>query len=193
VLTGVGRGRPLLELQSALKASIEQLPADKPRSIQTAITPLEILSAVAAGVDLVHSCWPFLLSKAGTAFVGAIDIQQQQQQQQKPQPLCLDMREFVHKSDSRPLVQGCRCVTCSDHSRAYVRHLLSTREITAVVLLQLHNLHHFLLFFDHIRASIREDRFQAYQQWCTQQWAESSAAVDDLPAPLESELMPDMI
>ena len=45
--------------------------------------------------------------------------------------LCMHRQE--HRADRRPLSTHCACYTCSRHSRAYVYHLLQTKEILAQV------------------------------------------------------------
>ena len=42
--------------------------------------------------------------------------------------------------DDRPLVEGCNCYACKNHSRAYIRHLWRCGESTAATLLSIHNI-----------------------------------------------------
>ncbi len=49
------------------------------------------------------------------------------------------------------------------HSRAYVHHLLHTKEMLALVLLDTHNVHHTLRFFAGIRAAIAAGEFGAFR------------------------------
>ena len=46
--------------------------------------------------------------------------------------------------DKQPLVSGCTCMTCSAYSRAYLYHLVCSKELLAEMLLFIHNLHHLL-------------------------------------------------
>jgi hypothetical protein len=43
--------------------------------------------------------------------------------------------------DKRPIQAGCSCLTCRTHSRSYVYHLVCAKELTAEILLFIHNLH----------------------------------------------------
>ena len=45
--------------------------------------------------------------------------------------LCMHRQE--HRADRRPLSTHCACYTCCRHSRAYIHHLLQTKEILAQV------------------------------------------------------------
>jgi tRNA-guanine family transglycosylase len=46
--------------------------------------------------------------------------------------------------DTRSVFPGCSCLTCQRHSRAYIYHLVMTKELLAEILLFVHNLHHML-------------------------------------------------
>ncbi|MDH4271928.1 MAG: tRNA-guanine transglycosylase, partial [Candidatus Aminicenantes bacterium] len=56
--------------------------------------------------------------------------------------------------DQRPLDEACRCYTCRNFSRAYLRHLYEREEISSAVLNTIHNLHFYLDIFHEIRQSI---------------------------------------
>ena len=54
-----------------------------------------------------------------------------------PASLVLDVWREQHRADSQPLSELCDCSTCQRHSRAYVHHLLKTKELLAQVLLRI--------------------------------------------------------
>lgn len=72
-----------------------------------------------------------------------------------------------HRLDKGPLVAGCSCFTCQNHSRAYIHHLLHTHEMLAGVLLEMHNTHWWLAFFAAIRGAIQQGRLKEYVEWFT--------------------------
>ena len=76
----------------------------------------------------------------------------------------LNMLDKQHKEDQRPLVQGCKCFACKNHTRAYVHHLLLVHEMTAQILLELHNTHQMLEWFARIRKSIAQGTFEKLRQ-----------------------------
>jgi queuine tRNA-ribosyltransferase len=52
------------------------------------------------------------------------------------------IKNAMYRSDSRPLDEACTCPCCAGgFSRAYLRHLFLAREILALRLLSVHNLH----------------------------------------------------
>ena len=59
-------------------------------------------------------------------------------------------------------VAGCDCFTCTNHSRAYIHHLLQCHEMTAAVLLDIHNIHHYCNFFGAVRGAVRAGTFAEF-------------------------------
>ena len=49
--------------------------------------------------------------------------------------LLLWLLQYRYGMDFRPILPECGCYTCTNHTRAYIHHLLVTKEILARVLL----------------------------------------------------------
>lgn len=47
----------------------------------------------------------------------------------------VDLNSTEFAADFRPLISGCGCYTCVTHTRAYLHHLLVTKELLAGILL----------------------------------------------------------
>lgn len=82
---------------------------------------------------------------------------QHQHQCQHLLPLGTDLWPAHHAADLSPLSPHCSCYTCTTFSRAYLRHLLSAREMLAWTLLQVHNAHVVDDFFGGVRACLAEE------------------------------------
>ncbi|PWG60336.1 tRNA guanosine(34) transglycosylase Tgt [Bifidobacterium catulorum] len=67
------------------------------------------------------------------------------------------------KRDFRPLEEGCDCYTCTHYSRAYLHHLLKTREMSGCTLATIHNERFFVRLLDDIRASIDGGYFDEFR------------------------------
>ncbi|XP_033105229.1 queuine tRNA-ribosyltransferase accessory subunit 2-like [Anneissia japonica] len=67
----------------------------------------------------------------------------------------INLREQRYFDDFSPLVKNCECYSCEHHTRAYINHLLRTKELLGPVLLMLHNFHHYFEFFHELRESLR--------------------------------------
>jgi tRNA-guanine family transglycosylase len=74
----------------------------------------------------------------------------------------IDLFDTSYVHDMGPLLPGCQCYCCTNFSRAYVHHLLTHHEMTANVLLTLHNCHVNEQFFD----TLNSEEFRNHQdQW----------------------------
>lgn len=71
----------------------------------------------------------------------------------------LKIKSKKYTEDGRPVDPGCECPTCRNYSRAYLRHLYATRELSYFRLASVHNLHFMLRLMEQIRESIKLGRF----------------------------------
>ncbi|XP_065647954.1 queuine tRNA-ribosyltransferase accessory subunit 2-like isoform X1 [Hydra vulgaris] len=71
----------------------------------------------------------------------------------------MDLHESRYFDDLQALVEGCSCYCCIQYTRAYIHHLLVTKEMLSSVLLMIHNLHHWMNFFEEIQESLKENKF----------------------------------
>lgn len=45
---------------------------------------------------------------------------------------------FLFRKDTSPIVEGCSCYTCQNHTKAYINHLLNVHEMLAQTLLEMY-------------------------------------------------------
>jgi queuine tRNA-ribosyltransferase len=145
---GVSVGEPKGEMHEVIHLSAPLLPADRPRYLMGIGDFDDMLTAVEAGFDMFDCIMPTRNARNGTLFtsVGRISIKRE---------------EF--KYDDGPLDPNCRCYTCRNYSRGYLRHLFLSREILSMRLNTLHNLYFYLEFFRKMRASIEEGTFRRFK------------------------------
>jgi queuine tRNA-ribosyltransferase len=74
----------------------------------------------------------------------------------------LNLKNAVHEADDRPIDEGCPCGTCATHSRAYLRHLVRVKELSAHRLLTIHNLRYTLDLIAGAGVAIEAGRFAQY-------------------------------
>ncbi|KAA8894680.1 tRNA-guanine(15) transglycosylase-like protein [Sphaerosporella brunnea] len=139
-----------------MPAALQGLPR---LALDDAGDPRKLLQGVARGVDVFTAVFALEATDAGIElefeFPGT-------PLEQGVRPLGRDMwaeREEM-KTDTRPMVEGCSCYACTRHHRAYLCHLLSAKEMTAWVLLQIHNSHIMERFFAAVRESIARGTFE---------------------------------
>lgn len=141
---GLAVGEEPHERNAALEATFPELAEHKPRYVMGLGDPEGVLDAVARGADLFDCVWPTRLARHGRILTADGDYN-------------LRRAEFIR--DPRPLAEGCECHTCSTVSRAYLRHLLATNELTVFRLVSMHNLHFTLSLLAEARQAIVAGRF----------------------------------
>lgn len=135
-------------------------------------TPQDVLREISLGADLLTIPFIAASSDAGLAldftFPAPSSMTAQEEGATASRPLAIDLWLPTHATNKSSLSEGCQCYTCRNHHRAYLRHLLSAKEMLAWTLLQIHNYHTMDVFFSNIRESIIQGAFeqdvQAFEQ-----------------------------
>ena len=155
VLGGLHTGEDSAMHLTLLRSIISSLPASKPRVLSAATSsgsgaPDQVLRAIEEGVDLFEVTYTHQLTMLGQASVFQMDGFDQPSKNAVPITK-LHLRDSKYAHDKQPLLPGCTCFTCRNHTRAYIHHLLNVHEMLAPVLLDLHNIHHYAKFMETIR------------------------------------------
>ena len=69
------------------------------------------------------------------------------------------IKQAIYAHDHGPLDPECTCYTCSNYSRAYLRHLFMAKELLAMRLNTIHNLHFYLTLMQKAREALEKDSF----------------------------------
>lgn len=146
---GVSVGEPENVLLKGVEESTVHLPEDKPRYLMGVGDRLQIVEAVARGVDMFDCVIPTRHARNGSAFTQDGTVQ---------------VKAGRYKQDTRPVEEGCDCECCRNFTRAYVRHLLNTGEILGVRLLTLHNIHRYMTFMRDLRQSLENGDFDEFRR-----------------------------
>ena len=72
------------------------------------------------------------------------------------------IKQAQYREDAGPVEEDCRCYTCRNFSRAYLRHLFLAQEMTFSTLATLHNLTRYLDIMRDIRQAILLGKFPEY-------------------------------
>ncbi|XP_044511231.1 queuine tRNA-ribosyltransferase accessory subunit 2-like isoform X1 [Mangifera indica] len=166
---GFGLGESMDERPSLLNAVTDKLPEERPRLISGLGLPEEILQGVAAGVDLFDSVYIYHLTLGGFALIFPLDTMEKnlydfQSTDKGSDGTKINLKATLYRKDSTPILEGCSCYTCMNHTKAYINHLLNVHEMLAQILLEIHNTHHYLGFFHSIREAIKEGKFEQFQK-----------------------------
>ncbi|XP_062983716.1 queuine tRNA-ribosyltransferase accessory subunit 2 [Elgaria multicarinata webbii] len=171
-----------LKLLSSVTA---ELPEDKPRLIHGIGRPDEVLDCIERGVDVFESCFPYQVTERSCALSfsydfhlnpetavakenGQTDVEKKENEKtnetfsgaEEITSFEIYLKDKRYEDDFGPLVNGCSCYCCQNHSRAYVHHLLMTNELLAGVLLMMHNFQHYFGFFCSVQDALKKDRLE---------------------------------
>ena len=125
------------------------LPADRPRYLMGVGKPVDLVEAVARGVDMFDCVLPTRSGRHGQAWT-------------REGPLNLKNARFAE--DDAPLDPGSDCPASRDYSKAYLHHLIRSGEILGQVLLSWHNVAHFQALTAAMREAIAAGRFEAFRR-----------------------------
>ena len=145
---GLSVGESMADRNVALDAVMPELPENKVRYVMGLGDPEGVLAAVGRGADLFDCVWPTRLARHGRAITWSGDF---------------NIRRLEFAEDDRPLDAECGCLTCSTYSRAYLRHLQVTGELTVHRLLSIHNLAMTQDLLAGARRAIEDGSFDAYR------------------------------
>lgn len=162
------------EFTDILSLTLKHLPENKPRMMLGVWRPDMVLQAVQAGIDIFDTSYAYSVSENGRALVFDFDYREKHWESGdgsdstagtvvREQGFSINLKDTRYKEDFSPVLKGCGCYTCRSFTRAYINHLLTTSELQSGVLLMIHNLHHYLAFFETVRQALREDKFQELQ------------------------------
>ena len=142
-------GEPFQNTREMVSEVNQILPKNKIRYLMGCGYPEDILEAVSCGVDLFDCVLPTRNGRTGMAFTSEGKI---------------IIKASRYAQDPSPLDAHCRCYTCRNFSRAYIRHLFNAGEILGAKLVSYHNLYFYLRLMKQIRKSIETGRFKEFKE-----------------------------
>jgi len=147
-LGGLAVGESKEEMLDCVAWAAPLLPQARPRYFMGIGDPEGILEVVARGIDMFDCVLPTRTARTGSALTWQGRI---------------NLRNASYRTDPRPLDAECDCPACGRFSRAYIRHLVTQREILGLRLLSLHNLRFVLDLTARARAAIERGGFSSFK------------------------------
>jgi queuine tRNA-ribosyltransferase len=147
-LGGLAVGESKAEMLDCVAWAAPLLPQARPRYFMGIGDPEGILEVVARGIDMFDCVLPTRTARTGSALTRQGRI---------------NLRNASYRTDPRPLDADCDCPACERFSRAYIRHLVTQREILGLRLLSLHNLRFVLDLTARARAAIERGAFSSFK------------------------------
>lgn len=145
---GLSVGEPAEEMYAMTEVVCDILPEDKPRYLMGVGTPVNILENIALGVDMFDCVMPTRNARNGMLFT---------------KNGIMNMRNLKWKDDFSPLDEDGESFVDSLYSKAYVRHLMVSKEILGAQIATLHNLAFYLWLVKEARKQILAGTFTAWK------------------------------
>lgn len=156
------------DLKEIVSYTSALLPTDKLKVMLGAYLPHVTLELIMLGVDIFDSSLVNLVTNANRALVFNFNLSESVKRFPE-----IDLMDSKFKDDFAPFVEGCQCLACRKHTRAYTNHLLKTHELLGPMLLTIHNFHHYQRFFEAIREAIKGDQLPKLLELVADQYRES--------------------
>lgn len=145
---GISVGEPKEEFLDILQFTAPLLPENKPRYLMGVGTPDYLIEAAISGIDMCDCVLPTRIARHGTAMTS----------QGK-----LVVRNASYEKDFSSLDEECDCYACQNFTRAYIRHLINSKEILGVQLLSIHNLRFLTKLMERVRIEIENDNLLKFR------------------------------
>jgi queuine tRNA-ribosyltransferase len=145
---GLSVGEPEQQLYDMCQLCCEFLPGEKPRYLMGVGTPWNILEGIARGVDMFDCVMPTRNRRNAMLFTsnGIINI---------------DNKKW--ESDFSVLDSGIPSAVSNYYSKAYVRHLIKSKEILGLTIASIHNLAFYLWLVSEARQQIVSGNFTSWK------------------------------
>ena len=145
---GLSVGEPAELMYKHTEEVCSTLPADKPRYLMGVGTPVNILECIALGVDMFDCVMPTRNARNGMLFTseGIINIRN---------------KKWEH--DLSPIDPNGTASVDSKYSKAYLRHLMISKELLGAQIASIHNLSFYLWLVEQARIKIQDGTFHEWK------------------------------
>ncbi len=145
---GLSVGEPAEDMYKTTETVCAILPKDKPRYLMGVGTPVNLLECISRGIDMFDCVLPTRNARHGLIYTadGIINIKNQK-----------------WKSDFSPIDDSGICTSSSRYHKAYLRHLIHTKEYLGAQIASLQNLSFFLWLVKTARQHILDGTFTSWK------------------------------
>jgi queuine tRNA-ribosyltransferase len=146
---GLSVGEPEDEMYAMIEIVTSILPENKPRYLMGVGTPVNIIESVALGIDMFDCVIPTRNGRNGMLFTanGIINIKNEK-----------------WKDDFSPIDPEANSFVDTQYSRAYLRHLIISKEILGAQIASIHNLGFYFWLMQETRNQIDKGTFREWKE-----------------------------
>ncbi|WP_207760967.1 tRNA guanosine(34) transglycosylase Tgt [Holospora curviuscula] len=147
---GGSLGTTSKEMGEVLDMALEGLCLNRPIHLLGIGKIEDIFDGVMKGIDTFDCVIPTRLGRHGGALI--MPHYWKSAQESYHARTSINLLKSCFRNDHRPIDESCLCPTCQRYTRAYLHHLMKSKEITGGACLTLHN----VFFMNTMMAAIRE-------------------------------------
>jgi len=157
---GLAVGEGQQAMFDTLDVTVPHLPEDKPRYLMGVGTPLDMLGAIARGIDMFDCVMPTRSGRHGQAFTWGGR---------------LNLRNAKYAEDLSPLDAESTC-PAAQYSRAYLHHLVKAGEMLGAMLVSYANVQFYQELMERTRAAILDGTFPTFAEEMCRRYTKQEAA-----------------
>jgi queuine tRNA-ribosyltransferase len=157
---GLAVGEGHAAMLRAIEATTPHLPAARPRYLMGVGKPIDLVEAVARGVDMFDCVLPTRSGRHGQAWTDHGPI---------------NLKNAAFQEDGAALAPALDCPASSQFSKAYLHHLVKAEELLGQVLLSWHNLAYYQDLMARMRAAIAQGGFTDFLEHFRAGWPQERA------------------
>ncbi len=125
------------------------LPLNKPRYVMGLGDTVGLIDLIDSGIDMFDCVWPARLARHGKLITRNSYI---------------NIKNQKFKKDENPIDNNCKCFTCLNYSKAYLRHLFANENTTSWLYLTVHNIIQTEQIIEEARESILNSSFESFKK-----------------------------
>ena len=130
-----------------LSFTTPHLPEDRPRYLMGVGKPIDIVEAVYRGIDMFDCVIPTRSGRHGQVWTDK-------------GPYNIKRAEFAE--DQSPLDETISCPASQNYSKAYIHHLIRSKELLGAMILSWHNIAYFQDLMRRIRLAVTNEAFEKF-------------------------------
>ena len=146
---GLSLGEPKTTTFEMVELCVSHIPEEKPRYLMGVGTPEDMVEAIARGIDMFDCVLPTRNARNASLFTRSGK---------------LIIKNSSYAEDFSPVDRDCRCSTCRNYSRAYLRHLFNTGEVSALRLATIHSLSFYMDLMRMAKDAILQNCFSEWRK-----------------------------
>lgn len=154
-LGGLAVGEGHDQMCRTIDMTVPYLPNEYPRYVMGVGKPIDLVEAVARGIDMFDCVLPTRSGRHGQAWTWDGPI---------------NLRNAKFAEDLSPVDERIPCEASRDFSRAYLHHLIRSGEYLGSMVLSWHNTAFFQSLMAEIRSAIEGQRFEAFRAEMFARW-----------------------